>query len=260
MHMKKYMFIFTIFLALASCEYDNYKGPDCLLTGKVTYNGKPFVFDSNVSALKACQWGFGKEDGGQTIRIKEDGTFSQLFFPGDYKLTISNHQFPFCFPQFPSLGNGLGYDSLQITLNSDKQMDFEIVPYYVFDTVYFEPLDENSTELKVTAKISRVHDERITTEVPMVQRAYIYAGINQFVNSATTLTKGSRPLKIDESEEVTIRLDLTKYYEPTFYVNNYRNYLYFRVGIELAAPCTGYYLFSDLYRVDNIPMEKLRKK
>ena len=83
----------------------------------------------------------------------------------------------------------------------------------------------------------------------------IVAGINEHINNATTLTKASRPLSVTGSGDVTMRLDLNKYRSSTYYVNNYRDYMYFRVGLVLDAEfvASGYYLFSDLYRVDNVP-------
>lgn len=256
--MKKNILFLTlcgIAVLFAACEYDNYKGPECRFTGNVTYQGKPFVFDGNASVLKAVQKGFGKNDPGTPVRINEDGTFSQLLFAGDYYLTLANKQYPFQFADFKSLGQGLGYDTIPLTLTGNTQRDFEVIPYYFMDSIGYEPLDSTSTELKVTIRIKRNHDPSLPDSLPKVTKAFVYVGINQHINSATTLSKGSRPLKIEEEGEVTVRVDLTKYRSSTYYVNNYRNYLYFRVGLELDAAYvdSGNYLLSDLYRVDNVP-------
>ncbi|MDY2942815.1 MAG: DUF3823 domain-containing protein [Paludibacteraceae bacterium] len=241
---------------MTACAYDNYDQPDCYLTGHVTYAGKPFVFDGNVSVLKAIQKGFGKNDPGMSIRINEDGTYSQLFFAGDYYLTLANQQYPFQFADFHSLGAGLGYDTIPIRLSGSMSRDFEVIPYYLMDSIVYDPLDSSSTELKVSVRIRRNPDAQLPDTLPEVTRAFLFVGINQHVNSATTLTKASRPLHIDNEEVVTMRLDLSKYRNPTYYVNNYRDYLYFRIGIELDATyvASGYYLFSELYRVDNVPL------
>lgn len=256
--MKKnllFLILCSIAVLFAACEYDNYKGPECRFTGNVTYQGKPFVFDGNASVLKAVQKGFGKNDTGTPVRINEDGTFSQLLFAGDYYLTLANQQYPFLFADFKSLGQGLGYDTVPITLTGNSQRDFEVIPYYIMDSIVYDPLDSTSTELKVTIHIKRNPDSRLPETLPMVTKAFVYVGINLHVNSATTLSKGSRPLKITDEGEVTVRVDLTKYRSSTYYVNNYRDYLYFRVGLELDAAyvSSGYYLLSDLYRVDNVP-------
>ena len=236
MKMLNIFFAFCLALCLTACEYDNYDGPECRFTGHVTYQGKPYVFDGNKGVLKAVQKGFGKNDGGTSIRINEDGTFAQLLFAGDYYLTLDNRQYPFQFADFNSLGAGIGYDTIP-------------------DSVGFDPLDEESTELKVTVRIRRNPDERLPETLPMVTRVFTYVGINQHVNSATTLTKASRPLKVSDEVTVSMRVDLSKYRDATYYVNNYRDYLYFRVAVELDATyvASGYYLLSDLYRVDNVP-------
>jgi|GEM_PF-709384 len=254
MKTKHILLLFAAVL-LSACEYDNYKAPDCYLTGNVTYNGKPYVFDGNTSVLRVYQKGFGKTDNGVGIRIGEDGNFSQLLFPGKYYMTLANQQYPFQFADFHSLGAGLGYDTIEIDLDGSKQMELEVIPYYIIDSVTWLPLDETSTTLNVTVYFSRNKDSRLPETLPKVQRAFVFAGINEHVNSATTLTKASRPLSVTESGDVTMRLDLNKYRSSTYYVNNYRDYMYFRVGLVLDAEfvASGYYLFSDLYRVDNVP-------
>lgn len=245
----------VIALTFAACEVDNYDGPECFLTGSVFYKDKPYVFDGNSSVLRVYQKGFGKEDNGQSIRINEDGTFSKLLFGGKYYMTLANHQYPFQFADFHSLGAGAGYDTLEFDLDSNKEMKFEVIPYYIIDSVTYVPLDETSTTLNITVYFSRNDDPRLPAVLPKVQRAYVFAGINQHVNSATTLTKASRPLSVTTSGDVTMRLELSKYRSSTFYVNNYRDYLYFRVGLALDAAevASGYYLFSDLYKVENVP-------
>lgn len=256
--MKKLHLFFVLCLAawlFSACEYDNYPAPDCYFTGRVTYQGKPYQFDGNKTVLKAVQKGFGKNDGGTSIRIADDGTFSQLFFAGDYYLTLDNRQYPFMFADFQSLGSGLGYDTIPMHLTTNAEREFEVIPYYLIDSVGFDPLNADSRELKVTVRIRRNPDLRLPADLPMVTRAFVYVGTNSHVNSATTLTKASRPLKVTDEVEVSMRVDLTKYRNPTYYVNNYRDYLYFRVGVELDATyvASGYLLFSDTYRVDNVP-------
>ncbi len=257
--MKTRYFIFCSLVLLSllftACEYDNYSAPDCFLTGKVTYNGKPYVFDGNTNVLRVYQKGFGKTDNGVSIRISEDGSFSQLLFPGKYYMTLANQQYPFQFADFTSLGAGLGYDTLEFDIDSNKEMEFEVIPYYLIDSVTYLPLDETSTTLNVTVYFRRNPDSRLPEELPKVQRAFVFAGINEHINSATLLTKASRPLSVTDIGDVTMRLELNKYRSSTYYVNNYRDFMYFRVGLALDAEyvASGYYIFSDLYRVENVP-------
>lgn len=257
MKTRNFIFITLIFLAavFSACEYDNYDGPSCYLTGTVTYDGKPYVFDGNTSVLKVCQKGFGKDDGGVGIRINEDGKFSQLLFAGKYYMTLSNHQYPFQFADFNPLGAGLGYDTLEIDLDSNKEMNLEVIPYYIIDSVTYLPIEETLTTLNVTVYFHRNDDPRLPEVLPKVQRAFLFAGINPHVNSATTLTKASRPLNVTDKGDVTMRLELSKYRSSTYYVNNYRDFMYIRVGLVLDAEfvASGYYLFSDLYKIENVP-------
>ena len=168
--MKTRYFIFAsvifILLAFNACEYDNYKEPDCMLTGTVTYNGQPYVFDGNTTVLRVYQKGYGKTDTGIGIRINEDGTFSQALFSGKYYMTLANRQYPFQFADFSSLGAGLGYDTLEIDLDSSKELNLEVIPYYVIDSVTYPPLDETSTTLNVTVYFSRNNDPRLPEELP----------------------------------------------------------------------------------------------
>jgi len=253
--MKKYFLLLTVVALCAACEYDNYEAPQSRLYGQFTYNGKPFVMDNQVDVLRIYQKGYGKNDVGVSIKASEDGTFSQLLFDGQFYLTLANQRYPYQISEFKSLGNGLGYDTIPVEMKGDRQMNFEVIPYYLIDSVTWLPLDSTSKTLNVTVYMRRNPDSRLPETLPKIQRAFVFASINQHINSETTLTKASRPLSVTTTDNVTMRLELSKYRSSTYYVNNYRNYMYIRVGLALDASLVdnGYYLFSDIYRIENVP-------
>jgi len=247
--------LFILALSLTACKYDNYKAPDCYLSGQFTYQGQPICFDGNADVLRAYQKGFGKEDNGQTIRVSDNGSFSQLFFEGDYYLSLNNQQYPYLFPDFPSRGAGLGYDSILMHISSNLTRDFEVVPYFVFNKITYVPMEPTSTKLSVTIDYAKNTDTRVASITNKVQRLCVFVSTTPYVNSASTLSKFSKPLK-KVSGTFTIDVELSKYRDVTYFVNNYKDYLYFRVGMEITDVSDKYYIMSPIYKVENVPYVK----
>ena len=112
--MKKLIYILTclILICNSSCEYDNYDGPSITFSGQLVYNDAPFMYDGSPSKglFTFYQTGFGKVDVGTNMFTREDGTYQQLLFPGEYKLTLVNKKLPFEIEEFPA--KTIGYDSI----------------------------------------------------------------------------------------------------------------------------------------------------
>ncbi|MDL2221806.1 DUF3823 domain-containing protein [Parabacteroides sp. OttesenSCG-928-N08] len=251
--MKKVIYyIAAVCLLLAtSCEYDNYDAPSVYMSGKLTHNGQNFLYEGSRGLLRVYQKGFGKQDGGTSVRVDHNGDYQQLLFPGDYWLTLENNPYPFEFKDFKSLGVGLGYDSIYVNLKSNYEKTFEVTPYY------------NVTELEPTIKGNNIvlrfkvtKNSEVSGEVPATTFARGYLSTSAIVNGGTLCSRSKRAV-ITDSGEVEIEMPIfdgaTSYRQ--VYQNNYRTHAYCRVSIELKD-IPNYYLFSDIKKIESVPLEK----
>lgn len=235
---------------LSSCEYDNYKEPSIKITGNLIANGQNFLYDGNPTKglIKVVQKGFGKTDNGTTIRVDEQGRFSQLLFPGEYWLTLENSPYPFDFKEFKSLGPGLGYDSIKIDLKTDVKKDFELIPYYHLTD--FKAKVENNN-IVLNCNVSKNPDAPETA--PRVIFAKGYASTTSIVNGGTLCSKTKRAVITSSgSFEIMIPIFGTNSYRD-IYKNNFREHAYCRVSIELEG-IPSYFLYSETIKIEGIPL------
>ncbi|MGQ8334948.1 DUF3823 domain-containing protein [Sunxiuqinia sp. A32] len=250
--MKRIIYLSFIILAIisSSCEYDNYDSPSLLLSGNLTYNGQNFLFDGNPDRglLSVFQKGFGKVDIGTAIKVCEDGSFQQLLFSGEYWLTPNNNQYPFEFSEFDSYGAGLGYDSLYVNLKSDFEKNIEVVPYYTINN--FSTSVEGGN---IVLKFDVANNTGTVKPAPRVVKARCYVGTSAIVNSKTSCTK-SMDVNISDQGSVEITVSISEGNDSyrRMYVNNFRDYAFCRVAIELEN-IPNYYLFSDTKKVEGLP-------
>lgn len=248
--MKKIIYLSLVLLAcmFASCEYDNFDAPSLTVSGNLTYNGKNVLFDGNPARtlLKVVQTGFGKVDGGTAIQVSDAGSFTQLLFSGEYWLTPYNNQYPFEFTQFENLGAGIGYDSIYIDLQDNLKMDIEVIPYYEISN-YNVSLDGNNMVMKFS--VSKVSGTQ--KAAPAIRNIRCFVSTSKIVNSATTcaVTKAVNTTGGD----LSISMPVTTYQNG--YVNNFRDYAYCRIAIELDNT-PNYYLFSEVQKLEGLPVKE----
>ena len=246
--MKKLIYILTclILICNSSCEYDNYDEPSITFSGQLVYNDAPFMYDGSPSKglFTFFQTGFGKVDVGTNMFTREDGTYQQLLFPGEYKLTLVNKKLPFEIEEFPA--KTIGYDSISYELKKNTVEDFHVIPYYEISG-----LNAKMEGINITASfhVKKVQGTRLPA--PKIVKARIYLGINKFVNSYSPVV-AETPVNISEEGDVTISISAINY--RTGYQDNFRDYAYYRVALELENT-PDYYLFSDIQRIDGIPEE-----
>lgn len=250
--MKNIVYILLLGILLTSCEYDNWDEPESFFTGNLTYNGAPFLYDGNPGAamLRLYQDGFGKPDPGQVARINENGYFSQLFFSGEYKLTLENTPYPFVLDDFQSLGVGLGYDTMTVDLNTSLNMDFELTPYYTLSNVNAEIV---GTDIVATFDVTALEDGTFDS-IPNVSRARFYLNTTPIVTGATGVQRSSKLATPFNSgtQQVSVSIAVSKYRK--MYVNNFKTYGWYRVALELEG-IPNYFLFSEIIKLEGIPLE-----
>lgn len=248
--MKKVVFLYISLLAFifTSCEYDNYDAPSLSLNGNIVYNGKNLQWDGNASRtiLRVFQQGFGKVDNGTFIQVKDDGSFNQLLFHGDYWLTPYNNQFPFEFLQF-NYESGVGYDSIYIDMQHDLTMDIEVLPYYEMQDFSVSLEGDNIIMRSTIHKI-----EGTKNPTPPIVNVRGYISTSRLVNSATTCAV-AESVKINTDGIVEVALPISAYQNG--YVNNFRDYGFCRMAIELEN-IPNYYLFTDIQKIEGLPVKE----
>lgn len=236
-------------LFLTSCEYDNYDAPSYTFSGNLICDGENFPYDSNMGLLRVYQSGYGKVDGGGVgIRTDDNGHFQQLFFNADYKMTLVNESLPFELPDFPSLGQGKGYDSLSFHFDSDVSRDFEVRPYYKISNLNAELKNGNIVATFDVTKMTNT-----VKSAPAIVKTRIWLSTSTLVNSGISCTRSSDVEYLDDNT-LQVYIPLSEYRRKEYYVNNFRTYAFYRVAIELEG-MNRYFLFSKVGKIENLPVE-----
>lgn len=250
--MKKIIFgwITLITMLFMSCEYDNYEAPSLSLSGNIVYNGKNLQWDGSASRtiLRVIQNGYGKVDGGTFVQVKDDGSFHQLLFHDRYWLTPYNNQFPFEFSQF-HYQSGIGYDSIYIEMTKDLHMDIEVIPYYELHD-FSATLEGEDIVLRCKASVVQGTQKAS----PNIKNVRGYISTTRLVNSNTTCAV---TVTADANLELKVSIPVTSYQNS--YVNNFRNYGFCRMAIELDN-IPNYYLFTDIVKIENLPIKQWSKE
>lgn len=112
----------TVLATVTGCgltSYDNYEKPEAVLSGAIVHEGDTIRVRSGAAELELWEPGF-ELNTKIPVSISKDGTFSAKLFEGSYKLT----QLIGDGPWVPST------DTMAVEVNGDKQIQFEVEPYY----------------------------------------------------------------------------------------------------------------------------------
>lgn len=175
MKIKIHYTLFIAFYAITilSCKKDNYTAPSIALTGTITYKGEPLQLQNFQVGFQLYQYGFGK-NGAINKSFNQDGTYAELLYAGNYKLTIPNGQVPFKWNQtVPGVP-----DSLNIVLTVNQNLNIEVMPYWMVRTPVFTAAGGN-----VTATFKA---EQIVTDATAKSINYVALFLNKtmFVSSS----------------------------------------------------------------------------
>lgn len=238
-------------MALVSCEYDNYEAPSYEFKGQLMMGGgEPFLFDANKTLFKFYQSGFGKEDDGTNLNVDNNGNYKQLLFDDVYKLTLVNQALPFEMPDFPSKGAGLGYDSIPYRMTANVNQNFEVRPYYRLSNLKAE-LSANGKNIVATFEVTKMTNTE--KEAPRIKTVRLYLGTGIIVDSGTACQRSTNVTDPDQTT-FSVQIPLAFYRDKKYYINNFRTYAYYRVAVELEG-IPDYYLFSGIQRIEGLPVE-----
>lgn len=248
--MKKIIFLSITLLSIifSSCEYDNYDAPSLAFSGNLVYNGKNLQWDGCAARtiLRVFQTGYGRVDRGTAIQVKSDGSFNQLFFHDEYWLTPYNTPFPFEFSQF-NYKSGVGYDSIYIDMKSDLHMDIEVLPYYELGN-FSVTLEGKNIVMK--CNVSKVTGTK--SPAPAIKNVRGYISTTNIVNS-TTVCAVTSPVEENGDSNLEVSIPVATYQNG--YVNNFRDYAFCRIAIELEN-IPNYYLFTGIKKIEGLPVKQ----
>jgi hypothetical protein len=207
---------------MASCEVDNYSGPDGTLTGSVidAITGQPILTEQpNGYRIKYKEISWSETATDQYLWGKPDGTFSHTkFFAGAYEMSAVEGAFP-----------ASDVQTVEIKPGGAATVHFTVTPYISFSNVSI--VKEGASSVKVTFTITRnisgaaLQDYRIfaSSRTPHIG-ANTGGSENNVSQAATPLTEA------DLGVPIAVTLDN---YEAgkTYYI---------RVGARCANPSNRY--------------------
>ena len=260
------IFSFLVVLSLlCSCSFDNYDEPSLTLNGRLL-DGNESLNTKRGIAFKLFQY---REDGfisaGSTwinVYVDQEGKFSSLLFPGRYKMVVNTNNgdiedpdiYSACtWEDFPKNENTGALDTLFFTLDNSKIIDFQVKPYYKFrDMEAFYRNDSVIVRFAVN-KLIDSEDSKVR-----MRKISVFLSPTMHVNRDTEVYFNLSMSEIKTDEMIEYRCYLKDYYSNQYYVNNYRDYVYIRLG----ASTMGYvnvFNYSPIIKLSGIPQETIKK-
>lgn len=233
--MKVYhtMIVAIIAMTVLSCKKDNYTPPSLLLNGRVVYKGEPLQLQYNQVGYELYQYGFGLV-GAISQFFTQEGNYSSMLFPGDYKLTVPNASVPFLWKK-TTTGKP---DSLSINVNDSKTFDIEVTPYYMIRS---PQLSASGGKVKASFKV-----EKIITDVASakdIDKVVLLINRTAFVSDDGNERIGSTSLLgTDITDPNNINLEVSI---PT--IVPAQNYVFARIGLRIKS--LNSYIFSPVQKI-----------
>ncbi|TKK70227.1 DUF3823 domain-containing protein [Ilyomonas limi] len=216
----KYLFIVALITTIFSCKKDNYDPPSATLSGHLLYQGDTIHVERNAVHFQIYQYGFGRV--GQISpdeTFAQDGSYSALLFPGDYKITIPSGDGPFIWKQTAS-GTP---DSLSVTVSGNQTADFEVTPYYMIRNAQIAAAGSNN--ITATCSLEKIINDANAKDVEYVA---LYVNNTQFVSGINNVVSASIA-GADISDDNNVQLSVTV---PSLVPA--QNYVFARIGLKMV--------------------------
>lgn len=213
-----YILFMVLISTLLSCQKDNFEEPSATLTGRIVYKGEALNFEYNRVTYELYQPGFGKTGPISSVFTPEGG-FSHVLFDGNYKLVVPAGQGPFVWKQ-TSAGKP---DSIAISLSGSKQLDIEVMPYFMIRT---PQLTYAGGKVTGTCKL-----EKVVTDgnAKNIERVTLYISKLQFADSQTNVaTANLAGSAITDLNNVSLSVTV-----PTLVPT--QNYVFARIGVKFSG-------------------------
>ncbi|MDD4515772.1 DUF3823 domain-containing protein [Massilibacteroides sp.] len=163
------LFVLAFLISLTGCGKDNYDEPGSTLIGKITYNGESLHLRGTGEAirLQLYQDGYAKRDP-ISVYVGQDGDFSAVLFPGEYKLVTRDGNGPWVNTR----------DTVVVNLKGTATVELEVTPFF---TVSGENLTVSSTAMNASFTINQI------VPTAKIQRAMLILSKTQFADDVNNL-------------------------------------------------------------------------
>ena len=228
--MKRNLYLFSILLSvtmialLASCQIDNYDGPDATVTGSVIDNatGKPILTEPYGFRIKMDETSWSDNPTPRYISGQIDGTFNdKSYFAGTYVATPVDGAFVVPEPQ-----------TIQVKSKNTTTVNFSVNPYIRFDNVSI--VKEGAT-VKATFTLVKF----VPSAVPVDYAVIANAKTPYFGMSDNQVNSGRITLR-EEDFGVPKEIVLDRFVSGTMY--------YIRIAAYCQNP-TGRYNYTDVVKI-----------
>lgn len=215
--MKKILLLFPFFIfALASCEIDNYDGPDASIHGSILdeQTGELVGTDiENGSSIKVREHGF-TNPADQTWVIMNTGEYrNNMIFAATYDVRFENGNFyPFEIKDF-------------VVKKGENTYDFKVTPYLRIKNA---DITKNGHTITATFSVEGGKPEVKLKEIQLFAFSDIWVGNNvkYTLNGNTDKIVFSPTVAIVPENNYTLTINLTENADIFKYKKNY----YFRIG------------------------------
>ena len=211
--------LFALVVLVESCSKDNYDAPSATFSGKISYNGEPINVEYNQVRFQLWEGGYGKFTP-IDVPIKQDGTFSSLLFNGKYTLTFPGGQGPYMTVQ-----NGSTKDTLSVDISGNKEMDIEVIPYYMVRNHQFS---YNSGVVTGSIKLDQIITD---ANAKNVDRVFLYLNTTQFVSGAGSAKVAESSVAgsaITDMNNVSLNVNVPS-------LTRTQNYIFARIGVKIQG-------------------------
>ncbi len=233
--------------SIVSCKKDNYAAPATMLTGKIVYKGEPLNFQRTLDRtnyrvrfeLRESGWG---KTGPITVPISQEGAFSAELFNGEYKLVFPADNIPFIMNQSVPLSQ----DTIAVSLHGNKNMDIEVIPYYMIRDAAFAMSKTDS----IVSGNFRLEQIITGANAKNAERIFLYISRTPFVDDADKIAVTDLDAStITDFNNIHLSVKV-----PSSINNNYgtqiaeQKQVYARIGLKIADK--DHLLFSQITKLD----------
>lgn len=220
--MKKlfnYIPILAALVILSSCKKDNFDGPSTSFKGRVVYQGESIHVEQDQVRFQLWETGW-QLKAAFDVAITQEGGFSAVLFDGNYKLVFPKNDGPFMTPSAGDLK-----DTQVVTLKGNKELDIEVLPYYMVRNTKFTQAGGTITS---TVKIDKIITDANAKDVESVS---LYINKTAFVGANENLRIARKDSTVNGATDLAnVQLKVSI---PT--ITPIQNYVYARVGVKISG-------------------------
>ncbi|MDR1863941.1 MAG: DUF3823 domain-containing protein [Bacteroidales bacterium] len=207
MKIIKYISIVLCCLTAASCEIDNYDGPDATIQGSIyDHRGQPLEVNQGAGIIRMREISWAKDSASyvapQTLKVQQDGTYRHTkWFSGTYRMLPYSGAF---FPYDDQLKDADDAGEL-VEIKGSVTKDFTVTPYLTVEWVK-KPFVTADNRIECSVRFTR--NQKPGYEMPDLREADML--VSRMINPTGGRDGELHPTKVAltndmEGQEITFR-------------------------------------------------------